>query len=97
MVALNPDIQKHRDEIVRIAAAHGACNVRVFGSMARGNAGPSSDLDLLIDLGERTSPWFPAGLVLELEALLHRKIDVVTPASLHASIRERVLREAVAL
>lgn len=86
-----------RDEIKRIAARHGASNIRVFGSVARGDAGPESDIDLLIDVGPDTSSWFPAGLILDLEALLGRRVEVVTESALHPYIREHVLREAVQL
>ena len=86
---------QHRDEILGIAARHGARNVRVFGSFARGDAGPDSDVDLLIDAGPQTSPWFPGGLVADLEDLLGRRVDVVEPAALHHLLRDRVLAEAV--
>jgi predicted nucleotidyltransferase len=85
------------DEIRRIATAHGAYNIRVFGSVARGEATPQSDLDLLIDVGSTTSAWFPAGLLLDLEDLLGCHVDVVTERALHPALRERVLREAVPL
>lgn len=84
----------HREEILRIAARHGATNVRVFGSVARGTAGPDSDLDLLIDVGPKTSPWFPGGLIVDLEELLGCNIDVATEKTLHRRIRDRVLAEA---
>jgi len=90
-------LDKTRDEIQRIAAHHGACNIRVFGSFARGEAGPQSDLDLLISVGPKTTPWFPGGLVADLEQLLGRRVDVVTDNGLSPLIRERVLREAVPL
>jgi predicted nucleotidyltransferase len=83
-----------REEILRIAAKHGARNVRVFGSVARGTAGPDSDLDLLIDVGPDHSPWFPAGLILDLEDLLGCRVDVVVEESLYHVIRDRVLAEA---
>lgn len=86
-----------RDEIEQIAAMHGASNIRVFGSVARGEAGPESDIDLLIDAGSETSSWFPAGLILDLEALLGRRVDVVTEAALHPHVREQILSEAVPL
>jgi predicted nucleotidyltransferase len=86
-----------RDEVRRIAAEHGAHNVRVFGSTARGEAGPESDVDLLIDVGPTTSAWFPAGLILDLEGLLGRRVEVVTERGLNADLRERVLGEAVPL
>lgn len=90
-------LHEHRDEILRIASRHGACNVRVFGSFARGDAGPDSDVDLLIDAGPQTSPWFPGGLVADLEELLGRRVDVVEQAALHHLLRDRVLAEAVPL
>lgn len=86
-----------REEILRIAAQHGAHNVRVFGSVARGEAGPDSDVDLLVDVGPDHSSWFPAGLVADLEELLGREVDVVTESALHWYIRDRVLQEAVPL
>lgn len=84
-----------RDEIERIAARHGAYNVRVFGSVSRGEATPHSDIDLLVDVGPTTSAWFPAGLILDLEALLGRRVEVVTEQALYPPLRERVLREAL--
>lgn len=93
----NPLIQLKRDDILRIAAGHGACNVRLFGSMARGDAGPESDVDLLVDVGERHSPWFPGGLVADLEELLGCKVDVLTEPALHWFIRDRILAEAIPL
>ncbi len=86
-----------REDILRLADRHGARNVRVFGSAARGEAGPSSDVDLLVDVVPTHSPWFPAGLLLDLEDLLGRPVHVVTEPALHHSIREHVLEEAVAL
>ena len=75
---LDPGIAANRELIERIAAEHGALNVRVFGSRARGDARPESDVDLLVDRGPRTSSWFPAGLVLDLEQVLGFRVDVVT-------------------
>ena len=90
-------IQEKRDEIQHIAAKHGASNIRVFGSVARGEAGPESDIDLLIDVEPVTSSWFPAGLILDLEELLGRRVEVVTEKSLNPDLREQVLNEAVPL
>ena len=90
-------LHEKRDAIRRIATAHGAYNMRVFGSVARGEATPQSDLDLLIDVGSPTSAWFPAGLLLDLEELLGCHVDVVTERALHPALRDRVLREAVPL
>jgi hypothetical protein len=84
-------------DIQRIAAKHGAYNVRIFGSVVRGEAGPESDIDLLIEKGPTTSSWFPAGLVLDLEELLGRSVEVVTEKALNPYLREQVLREAVPL
>lgn len=90
-------LRSKRDVIHRIAEKHGARNVRVFGSVARGEARPESDVDLLIEAGPVTSPWFPGGLVADLEALLGRRVDVVTERGLMPELREQVLREAVPL
>ena len=87
-----------RAEIVRVAERHGARNVRLFGSVARGDAGPASDVDLLVDVGSSPSPWFPAGLIADLEELLGRRVDVVTALDrVHPLIREQIAREAVPL
>jgi hypothetical protein len=90
-------IKANRDAILRIAHLHGAENVRVFGSIARGNAGPDSDLDLLVEVGAARTPFFPGGLIADLEALLGCKVEVATPDALHDRIRSRVLEEAVPL
>ena len=94
---MNPLLRQNREEIQRIAEKHGAHNLRVFGSIARREAGPSSDIDLLIDVGEVTSSWFPAGLILDLERLLGCRVDVVTERALNPDIRDRVIKEAVSL
>ena len=94
---LNRLIKDRREDILRIAARHGARNVRVFGSVARGEAGPDSDLDLLVDAGPGRTPFFPAGLLADLEELLGRKVDVLTEEAIHWYIRERVLKEALPL
>jgi predicted nucleotidyltransferase len=88
-------IRVKREQIRRIAAQHGARNIRVFGSVARGDARPDSDVDFLIEVGAETSSWFPAGLILDLENLLGRRVEVVTERGLNSLIREDVLREAV--
>ena len=88
-------LKEKREQIITIAAKHGANNVRIFGSVARGEADEKSDIDLLIDYcSERRSPWFPLRLIRELEALLGRKVDIVTEQGLKDRIRERVLLEA---
>ena len=90
-------VRQKRSEILRIAVKHGAYNVRVFGSVARGEAGQRSDVDRLVDVRSVHSPWFPAGFVADLEDLLGCKVDVVTEKALHWSIRQRVLTEATPL
>jgi uncharacterized protein len=90
-------LKARREEILEIARRHGATQVRVFGSVARGEAREESDVDFLVRPGAKTSPWFPAGLVLDLEDLLGRKVDVVTEGGLHWYIRDRILAEAVPL
>ena len=83
--------------IVSIAARHGVTGIRVFGSFARGEARPDSDLDLLIETGPDRTPFFPAGLIADLEQELGRRIEVTTKSALHPLMREEVLREAVVL
>ena len=86
-----------RQEILRLAAKHGAQNVRVFGSVARGEASPHSDVDFLVDAGPKRTAFFPGGLLADLEELLGCNVDVVTEKALDPSIRERVLHEAIPL
>lgn len=83
-----------RVEILRIAAKHGASNVRVFGSAARGEAGPESDVDLLVQMEPGRSLLDHVALLQDLEDMLSRKVDVVNEKALHHSIRDRVMREA---
>jgi len=86
-----------RENVRRIAAAHGADNVRVFGSVGRGEQDVSSDLDLLVDMAEGRSLFDLIALSNDLEESLGVDVDVVTEASLSPYIRDRVLDEAVAL
>jgi predicted nucleotidyltransferase len=97
MMSIDKQIREKRREILRIAAEHGARNVRVFGSAARGEFGPDSDVDFLVAVQREHSPWFPAGLIVDLEALLGCEVDVVTEEALHWYIHDRVLKEAVPL
>ena len=80
-----------------MAARHGAGNVLLFGSVARGEETPESDVDLLVDVTGETTPWFPGSLVVDLEHLLERPVQVVIRRSLSPLIRESVLREAIPL
>lgn len=86
-----------REEILRIAAKHGARNVRIFGSVARGQADERSDIDILVEMDSDRSLLDLAGLWRELNELLGVKVDVVTDKGLRDSIRDRVLKEAAPL
>ena len=91
-------LENKRDEIIATAKKHGAYNVRVFGSVARREADRKSDIDFLVEYSvDEISPWFPAGLMLELEKLLGRKVDVVTEYALKERIKEQVMKEAISL
>jgi uncharacterized protein len=90
-------LRAKQSEIQSIAAKHGAGNVREFGSVARGDARENSDVDLLIDVVGPTTPWFPGGLLTDLETALGRRVDIVIARSLHQLLRESVLKEAVPL
>jgi len=90
-------LKNHREEILRIAAKHGAYDVRVFGSVARGEARPDSDIDFLVEIEAGRNLLDRIALIQELETLLGRKVDVAKPKNLHACIREKVLHEAVPL
>jgi len=91
------NLRQKRNQILRITASHGAKNVRVFGSVARGEESPESDLDLLVDLERDRNLLDLSHLILDLQDLLGKKVDVVEPEGLHWYIRDRVLKEAVAL
>ena len=86
-----------REEILRIAYRHGVGRISVFGSVSRGEAKVESDVDFLIEVQGPTSPWFPGGLVAELETLLGRRVDIVEKEILEAELLEQILKEAVAL
>ena len=97
MMSLREILQLKRDEILRISANHGAYNVRIFGSVARGEADGESDLDVLVDLEPGRNLFDLGGLLMELQELLQCRVDVVTERGLRPRIRERVLAEAVRL
>lgn len=90
-------LKSKRREILAIAAKHGAHNLRVFGSVARGEAGPESDLDILVEMEPGKSLLDHVALMHDLEDLLQRKVDVVSERALHWYIRDRVLAEATPL
>ena len=87
-----------RQAVLNLAEKHGARNIRVFGSVARGEAGPESDIDLLVEWDmARISAWGGARLDVELRDLLGRHVDITTESGLHWYIRDRILQEAVSL
>ncbi len=90
-------LQSRRAEILNVATRHGARNVRVFGSVARGDARPDSDIDFLVDMEPGRSLFDLGGLLYDLQTLLGVEVDVVTEKGLRPRIREDVLREAVPL
>lgn len=90
-------LRSRRNEILRVAAKHGARNVRVFGSVARGESDAGSDVDFLVVLDQGRSLFDHAALVIELEELLGCKVDVVTERGLRPRMRDRVMQEAVPL
>jgi len=97
MLTLDVLRTERRAEILGIAERHGARNLRVFGSVVRGEATPASDLDLLIDWEPGRSLLDHAALVLDLQDLLGARVEVGTERSLHWYVRDRILREAVPL
>jgi predicted nucleotidyltransferase len=96
-MALDERLQEKRAEILRLCARYGAHNLRVFGSVARGEADARSDVDFLVEMEPGRSLFDLGGLQYELERLLDRPVDVVTERGLKARIRDRMLREAVPL
>jgi uncharacterized protein len=90
-------LQAKREQILALAARHGAHNIRIFGSVARGEAGPNSDIDVLVDLDPGRSLFDLGGFLMDLQDLLGRKVAVVTEKGLHWYIRDRVLKEAMPL
>lgn len=88
-------VRGKREEILRAAAKRGAYNVRVFGSVARGEAGPESDVDFLVQMEAGRSLLDMGGLLMDLQDLLGRKVDIADQDGLYPYIRDRVLAEAV--
>ncbi len=90
-------LKEKREEILLIAAKRGAHNIRVFGSIARGNAGLDSDIDFLIDLEKGRTLLDVGGLLMDLRKLLGCNVDVVTEKGLNDDFRDEVLKEAIPL
>jgi len=97
VMPLDELLRTKREDILRIAKNYGAYNVRVFGSVARGEADSESDIDLLVNMESGRSLLDLGGLLMDLEDLLGCNVDVVTEDGLRERIRARVLKEAVAL
>jgi predicted nucleotidyltransferase len=97
MVSIRQLLQTKRKKILQIAARHGARKVRVFGSVARGEARRGSDVDFLVDMEEGRSLLDHAALILDLERLLKRPVDVASERGLRQPLRKEVLRDAIAL
>ena len=96
-LSVGDTIREKREAILRVAARHGATHVRLIGSVARGEARPDSDIDLLVTWSEGSSLLDQAALMLELESLLCRKVDIASDGWVKPSIRESVYRDAIAL
>ena len=94
LFAMHPLIETHRSELIALAQRRGVTGLRVFGSMRRNDARDHSDVDLLVTLLPGTSALALGGLLLDAQELLGRRVDVVTEASLHPALRERVLADA---
>ncbi len=90
-------LELFRDDILRLAGEHGARNVRIFGSAARGDHDAQSDVDFLVDMEPGRTLFDLGGLLMDLQELLGGRVDVVTERGLRQRIRGRVLREAIPL
>ncbi len=91
---MHPLIETHRARILALAERHGLQDVRVFGSMARDDADDASDVDLLVSLAPNKTGLALGALLVEVEELLNRRVEVLTESSLHPAIRDQVLKEA---
>lgn len=87
-------IESHRSELRTLAQRYGLRSIKVFGSMARDDADDESDVDLLVETGPETSGFTLGALLMDIQDLLHRRVDIVTPNALHPAMRARVLKEA---
>lgn len=96
-LALNKLLQEKREDILLIAKGYGASNIRIFGSVARGESDAKSDIDLLVDLEQGRNLLDLGGLLTDLQDLLDHKVDVATEQILRPHIREQVLKEAIPL
>ena len=90
-------LREKREEILRIATKHGARNLRIFGSFARGEEQPDSDIDLLVEMERDRSLLDIIAIKHDLEDLIHRKVDVVTANAISPYLREKILKSALSL
>jgi len=90
-------MEQNREQILALAQQHGIENVRVFGSMARGDANEDSDVDLLVSIPRGRGGWALGGLLMDVQDLVQRRVDVVSDRGLHPALRDRILSEAVPL
>ena len=91
---MHPLIENNRAELLALAERHGVRDVRVFGSMVRSETDDTSDVDLLVSLPPDKTGLALGGLLMDVQDLLQRRVDVVTERGLHPALRDRVLREA---
>jgi predicted nucleotidyltransferase len=87
-------VQQKRQEILAVTRVHGLLNVRIFGSIVRGEDTPQSDIDFLVDLEEGRTLLDMGGALIKLQELLGRKVDIVTERGLHWYLRDNILKEA---
>ena len=88
------EIQQKKKEILLVAQQHGIVNIRIFGSIARGDDNLQSDVDLLVDLEQRRTLFDLGGALIKLQDLLGRKVDIVTERGLHWYLKEKIMKEA---
>ena len=91
---MHPLIEAHRASILALAERHGVRDVRVFGSMARDDTGDASDVDLLVSLTPGSTGLALGALLMDVQRLLERRVEVLTEGALHPEIRDRVLKES---
>ncbi|MFO7032009.1 DNA polymerase subunit beta [Limnospira fusiformis CCALA 023] len=94
---LKDELQERRDEILAVAQQHGAFNVRIFGSVARGEEHEDSDINFLVEMNSNCSLLDRIALIQDLEDLLNRKVDVTTVKNLREYFRERIINQAIPL
>jgi hypothetical protein len=94
MLNVIDNLRANREAIIHAAAEHGVTNVRIFGSAARGDARPDSDVDVLVDLEPGRNLFDLGGFLMDVQDILGRPVHVVTEGSVHWYIRDRVLQEA---